>query len=266
MQIPNSYKQSALDAFIEFYKKDIRDLQFMVINCLNPEDVAIQPDGSIAVASHYSKTFIPIACEVMLFVQAALIEKAMIRPEIFDTGIMAALKASFGNESYFATGAEWGVSEQSFANRINEYIKCTTTKITTGASFPDDIEVFDSAEGRKSGMFADCVITQEKLKKLESYRNVVEVAKDINKGDAAVDIGNAGLKIYRDIKNQTYPFLSGSVMVFDRMNKNMCPYCGGAYKGLFTKRCSKCGTEKGEAEAFAMEFFKTPLNYPPGVF
>lgn len=266
MQIPNSYKQSALDAFIEIYKKDIRDLQFMVVNCLNPKDVAIQPDGSIAVASHYSKTFIPIACEVMLFVQAALVEKAMTRPEIFDSEIMAKLKASFGNESYYATGAEWGLSEQSFANRINEYMKCTTTKIVTGFSFPDGIEALDSVEGRKTGMFADCVATQGTLKKIEPYDNVATTARDINDGNAAVDIGNVGLKMYREITNQTYPFLSGGVMVFDRMNKNVCPYCGGTYKGLFTKRCSKCGVEKGEAEAFAMEFFKTPFNYPPGVF
>lgn len=98
------------------------------------------------------------------------------------------------------------------------------------------------------------------------YDNVATTARDINDGNAAVDIGNAGLKMYREITNQTYPFLSGGVMVFDRMNKNVCPYCGGTYKGLFTKRCSKCGVEKGEAEAFAMEFFKTPFNYPPGVF
>lgn len=266
MQIPKSFKQSTLNAFIDIYKKDIRELQLLVINCLNPQNTAIQSDGSIAVAAHYADTFPLIASEIMLFVQSALIEKAMTRPEIFDNEILAAFKASFGNEAFYSTGAERGLSEQTFSNRIDEYIKCTNTKITTGASFPNGIEAFDSVEGRKTGMFADCVITHETIKTLEPYDRVVIAAKSIKEGDRAVDIANAGLKMYREMITQTYPFLSGSIMVFNRSKEGVCPCCGGSYKGLFSKRCSKCGMEKNEADAFAKEFFMSGFNYPPGVF
>lgn len=30
----------------------------------------------------------------------------------------------------------------------------------------------------------------------------------------------------------------------ERRSKGLCPYCGGTFKGLFTKKCSSCGTEK----------------------
>lgn len=265
MQIPNGFKQSTLDAFIEIYKNDVRDLQLWVVNCLNPEDVAVGSDGSIAVASHYSKTFIPIACEIMLFVQSSLIEKAMTRPEIFDNETLAKLKASFGNEAFYQTGAEWGLSESSFANRIDEYVKCTYEKIATGVSFPDGIEALDSVEGRKTGMLADCVVAQGILKKLEPYEKVKMAAKDAKEGDIAVGVGNAGLKMYRDMITQTFPHLSG-MKLMERNNKGLCPCCGGTYKGLFTKRCSKCGVEKEEAEAFTKAFVMSPFRYPLGVY
>jgi len=262
MQIPISYKQSTLDAFIDFYKKDSRDLLLLVADSLNSNNIAVRSDGAVLIASHYSDDFILISSEVRIFVQAAFIEKAITLPEIFDNEMMAALRASFDNESFFSNGAKWGLSGESFFYRINEYLKCTNTKMTTGVSFPDGIEVFDSAEGRKAGMLADCIVTHETIRRLEPYEKVVTEAKVVKNGNIAVDISNAGLKIYRAITSQTYPFVSRWI-VLERNSNGVCPCCGGTYKGIFTKSCSKCGMGKGDAEAFAKRFYAEALDLPP---
>ena len=33
-------------------------------------------------------------------------------------------------------------------------------------------------------------------------------------------------------------------LIVSRKTQNLCQHCGGAFKGLFTKKCSSCGKEK----------------------
>lgn len=46
------------------------------------------------------------------------------------------------------------------------------------------------------------------------------------------------------LPNTNWENMLGGSAWFKRKQENLCPYCGGTFKGVFTKICSKCGKPK----------------------
>ena len=57
-----------------------------------------------------------------------------------------------------------------------------------------------------------------------------------------------GQKIFDDINNldaeREHKIAEVQATIIERKSKGLCQHCGGEFKGLFSKKCAKCGKEK----------------------
>lgn len=240
MVFNSTYISTTWHVLSQKYEENVKNWNGKYINILNKHGkVLLKQDGSIMIDINNMSPFFLYSGEFFRFIQALTAYVPSICKELTDDGT---LKRTFKkiNDEFDVTGV--GLNASCYNKRADEYSRLPADSILVGASLPSSINIHSCKE-RFAAMFADCVAAYNSLDDFQSYEEVFKQCSISGDEGLAKDIYYFAIDLYEEIEKQDKPYLSGDIMN-TRKAKGVCPNCGGTFKGLFSKKCSNCGTPK----------------------
>lgn len=237
-----TYMQHAEIDIESIYKKMYRSENERYLRLLNRNHkVFFGTDGSIVINVNNMMPFLLYTCEYFCFFEACFKE---IYSRFSDWHGKINL-TRISEEFDFMNQTENKVANiEIYRNRPMVYLNATAPDYKCGVSLGGEVDSITKTD-RIAMIFTDFVIAVPEIGDLVEYEEVIQVCKHIDSKLFASEIYDYSKSVYHTLEKQLVPILSGTIMN-ERKQRNVCPHCGGTFKGLIKQKCLTCNTPKGQ--------------------
>lgn len=248
MRFSDTYIKYAWENMADEYDCAFKECSKVYMDCLSAHGIIRRnSNGDIMVDINNPYPYIIFTCELAAFFESYALHRLSKESEfVGNVGYNTFLrKALIISESFAAKmGGDTNINAQAFYDRAKEYTQYSNGSAELGFSMPRGI-IFDSDQTRYSAIFTDFVASHTaETNRFTNYNQAIEIINSKTIDDKLIlDIWIFTGIVTGRIERMVERYTSGKV-IGQWLNKGLCPNCGGSFKGLFSKKCSRCGTSK----------------------
>lgn len=232
------YKNNTWTYICNQYDKNIKTYFQDYLRILNKYDrIGLRYDGSVMIDVDNMTPFFLYAGEFYYYLQGCTELITNDESISYKMGKQK-LQRKFSESLSMFKVDELELNSTVFNSRASEYRTSVADNTVSCISLN---KTWSSIAEKISALFVDYILSDELNNDYTSRKDVLEKGVGDVDEKFAEELFRFALSIYSKVEGQIKPYISGKVMD-DRKAKGVCPYCGGSYKGLFSKKCVLCGT------------------------